>query len=268
MGLDIYLRRYENFEDTQKKEKKYEKQSEKNWYFDGKKYEELTDEEKESARQKDKELKISLSLDEYGSGSQSISEDHQKYPEHLFKIGYFRSSYNESGIERKLETMGLNTLHDIFDPQDKYEFQPDWEKALVKTENVIKELQKLIDEGNNYGCFKFFYNDFLGDPNDFKMDSEEKALEMFLEEKNKIKTFDNYSNSTGEFFFAKPFEISALINGVNQRLLTKEKLPCTYVIYKDDGFNWYIQALEIVRDTIKYVLLRADKDKYYLAWSS
>jgi hypothetical protein len=45
MGLDIYLYRYENFEETRRKEEEYQAFSEKNW--EGKDYEKMSDEEKD-----------------------------------------------------------------------------------------------------------------------------------------------------------------------------------------------------------------------------
>ena len=44
------------------------------------------------------------------------------------------------------------------------------------------------------------------------------------------------------------------------------EMSCVYVVTESDN-TWYIQALEIVRDTIKYVLSKEDKEKYYLHWS-
>jgi hypothetical protein len=43
MGLDVYLYRYENFEDSRKRELEYSKKSEDNWNFPGKTYNELSE---------------------------------------------------------------------------------------------------------------------------------------------------------------------------------------------------------------------------------
>ncbi len=48
MGLDIYLKRYENFEATRSAEAKYEEESNKIWEEGGVKYDDMTEEEKES----------------------------------------------------------------------------------------------------------------------------------------------------------------------------------------------------------------------------
>jgi len=60
------------------------------------------------------------------------------YPEHLFKIGYFRSSYNSGGINRVANRYSLLDLYDIFDPHS-YTFIPDWADAMKKCEAAIKQ---------------------------------------------------------------------------------------------------------------------------------
>ena len=49
----------------------------------------------------------------------------------------------------------------------------------------------------------------------------------------------------------------AVINGTDR----------VYLIYEAD-LSWYQQALEIVLETIEYVLSQPDKEKYVLHWSS
>ena len=146
MGLDIYLYRYENFEETRRKEDLHSEYYDKLWEEAGE-YDSLSEEQKEGIRRKCKEYAISLGLDKDGTDSQNrqrTENDHPDYPDHYFKIGYFRSSYNESGIERILKNMELPTMHDIFDNNDRDEYyvQPNWEKALQKVESVIEEFSK------------------------------------------------------------------------------------------------------------------------------
>lgn len=275
MGLDVYLKKYENFSDAKKREDEYQKLSSKNW-DNGKKYEDLTQEEKEDLRNKDLEIAKSLGLDKYGSVSKTECEDiemkHEKYPDHYFKIGYFRSSYNNEGIEHVLENLQVGGLYEIFERKrdDEYEFQPKWEEALRRVEKSISDLNDIIKNENNYYCFKVSYNEFSGNPNDNQIDSEQKAMKSFLEVKEKHVNIqsENFSNSVGEFFFKEPLQVIALIQGVNKRFFVNEKLPCTYVVCKHENLNWYLQALEIVRDTIAYVLSQPDVEKYYLCWSA
>jgi len=275
MGLDVYLKKYENFSDAKKREDEYQKLSSKNW-DNGKKYEDLTQEEKEDLRSKDQEIAKNLGLDKYGrvpeTESKNIEMNHEKYPDHYFKIGYFRSSYNNEGIEHVLENLQVGGLYEIFERKrdDEYEFQPKWEEALRRVEKSISDLNDIIKNENNYYCFKVSYNEFSGNPNDNQIDSEQKAMKSFLEVKEKHVNIqsENFSNSVGEFFFKEPLQVIALIQGVNKRFFVNEKLPCTYVVCKHENLNWYLQALEIVRDTILYVLSQPDVEKYYLCWSA
>src|SRR5882724_7093236 len=91
VGLDVYLRKYDDFADTQKREKAYEKRTEP-LYADGNG---LTDEQRKAKREA---IAAELQLDEWGTDKalvHEVSSNSAKYPEHYFKIGYFRSSYND-----------------------------------------------------------------------------------------------------------------------------------------------------------------------------
>lgn len=60
----------------------------------------------------------------------SVNMPSKKYPNHYFRIGYFRSSYNSSGINYVLrDRLGID-LYDIFDAKDSgYYVEPDWIKC-------------------------------------------------------------------------------------------------------------------------------------------
>lgn len=258
MGLDIYLYRYENYEDTIAREKQYEDQSEKNWEAAGK-YESLTDSQKDEIREKNKAFALSIGLDEDGScpNKTKIEEDSEIDKDHYFKIGYFRSSYNDSGIERVLSNLGVPGLKEIFNPNDQYDFQPDWNKAF---ENCNKSIELLESKGN-YRCFDVSANIFGNNP---ICKSEKEAMDLFIEETKRKTSMESYSSSKGHFFLKEPLKIFALLVGTNNILVNG--VPCTYVICEGEN-QWYINALKIVRETIEYVLAKDDKEKYYLHWS-
>ena len=275
MGLDIYLYKYENKERTGSLEDQYEKQSEVIW--GDKKYEDMTDAEKDGARTRCKEFALSLGLDEDGNdpAKQKIEIDSAKYPDHYFKVGYFRSSYNDGGLNRVLGNMVGEDLYSIFGRgnNDDYSFQPKWETVKLNALNTIKKFDEFVETNDgSYRVSEFGYNEFSGSPNSFPVDNERKALDVFLDElkKDKKRTHDDsrwYENIHGSFFFGKPKEVVAIISGVKKRIFVDEKLPCSYVVWKDD-VSWYRWALEIVVETCDYVLSQPDQDKYYLHWSS
>ena len=261
MGLDIYLYRYENFEETRRKEDLHSEFYDKTWE-EVDDYYSLSDQEKEAIRNKTIEYALSLGLDNDGSDRsmyEKVEIDHPDYPDHYFKIGYFRSSYNESGINRILKNMDLPTLDEVFNISDgEYYFQPDWQKALENVESLIVEFQKK-------GAYRVraVYPEKFGDE---VPKSEAEALKLFQEEidRHEGKCDYNYSNGKGEFSFYRPEKILAMIPGQNRYIFTNR--PCTFVVTESDN-SWYIQALEIVKETCKLVLSKEDKEKYYLRWS-
>jgi hypothetical protein len=261
MGLDIYLYRYDNFEKTRQLEENYNSFSEKLWNDAGE-YDNLTKEQKDEISNKVKEYALSLGLDEWGSpinGMEQIEENHPDYPDHYFKLGYFRSSYNSGGIERILRNLGLPTMDDIFKHKgEDYHFQPNWEESLVRCEEVIEEFKKKGAYRVNHVSSNMFKQP--------DVHSEKEALDIFMEELSKKKQGDegyNYSNSNGEFSFHEPQKVLAMIPGT-YKIFNEQ--PCVYVVTESDN-SWYIQALEIIRDTIKYVLSKENKEQYYLHWS-
>jgi len=258
MGLDINLYRYDNFNDTREREEKYQEFSTKLWEEAGN-YDSLTEEQKNEIRQKETEFATSLGLDKWGSDettSESVEMNHPDYPDHYFKIGYFRSSYNSGGIERILDNLGVSTLHDIFSVTSQYYVKPNWETALIRCEHAIKQFK----EKGSYRVSHVSANIFR----ESGITSEKEALDIFLKEMEREHHPDmmSYSNRDGEFYLDKPLEVLAMIPGKTRIL---RETDCVYVVTKSDN-TWYIQALEIVRDTIKYVLSQENKEQYYLHW--
>jgi hypothetical protein len=263
MGLDIYLYRYNDFKKTRELEEEYQEVSTKIWEDVGE-YETLTDEQKKETREKCEKYAESLGLGKWGeddNNKEKIEIDHESYPDHYFKIGYFRSSYNDSGIERILRNFDLPTLYDILgrDDSEEYEFQPNWGESLVRCEEVIESLKKK----NNFRVSHVSGNMF----SETTVNSEKEAMDIFLnefEKDNRSFGDSGYSNKHGEFYPKTPLKVFGMIPGKYKVL---GEMPCTYIIFEGDN-EWYIQALEIVRDTIKYVLSKENQDQYYLHWSS
>jgi len=262
MGLDIYLYRYDHHDETIALQEKCTKETDAVWEGAGD-YDDLTEEQKDELREKVKAIEESYGLDRWGEDEkhkEKIEFEHPDYPEHYFKVGYFRSSYNGSGINRILENMGLPRLEWIFDVEnDDYYIHPDWNKSLQRAEEMIEKLSAEPP-----------YRVIKVDSNIFKepdVNSESDALKILKEQLGKEHDY-NYSNSEGEFYLSEPLEVVAMIPGFDS--LWGKKRPCVYAAYKTQhGNDWYIEALKIVKFTIEYVLAQpADKiDQYYLHWS-
>jgi len=259
MGLDIYLYKYDNKELSEKLESDYEKFSSATW---GKrKYEDIPEIEKDAIRSTISAYAIANGLGDYGEDEKykhQIEIDSTIDKDHYFKIGYFRSSYNEGGINRVLENLGVPGLYEIFCPNDEYVFSPDWATALKKCEQSIKKLQK-----------KGAYRAFHSSANIFGQNliqSEKEAIDTVIGELAKN---DNpfgeggYSNNKGAFYLHKPIEVIAIIPG-ETTILSRQ--PCTYFVVKSEN-DWVLTALKIVKETIEYVLSQKDPETYYLHWS-
>lgn len=269
MGLDIYLNRYDNFADTREREEKYSKFDEQLWAEVGE-YDSLSEEKKEEIRAKCKEVAASLGLDDWGSdkeGCEKIEIAHPSYPDHYFRIGYFRSSYNAGGIERILRNFGLMTMHEIFEvANDDYYIQPDWQRAKDRALETLEKFKALP----NYRVEPFYPEriSLEGIPT-----SANEAMQLFLEEMQKLKEADekhpdrekyNYSNRAGHFYPAETLQVHAIIPGKSQYIFNERE--CLYVILEGSN-EWYIQALEIVVATCDHVLAQKNIEQYYLHWS-
>lgn len=292
MGLDIYVYRtkdYKKYEEMQNKISEVEKESEKAWDEDPAtkdvKYEDMSDKDrdrvrdlgKEASKKKADELGVKYEVSEHGWTEyvnpyyEELGVDSKKHPKHdLFTLGYWRSSYNDSGINHILRNAIGVDLYDFFPEakNDAYEFMPDWQSAKEKVSKAIVDLKASIEKTGNVQVMKFAYNEFMGLPSEHAIKNEEDALEAYKKEIARERFSDAYSNAIGEFHLEKPLKVKALISGVNKRFFVDEYLPCTFVVYEvsDETANFYIEALEIIEEACDLAI--NDKEhQYFLHWS-
>lgn len=265
MGLDIYLSYYRDYNQSKANEKKFDELSDDIWA-------EVKEQEGEELCEKTKNRVCDylnkeaekLGLGEYGEDityKDRIEQDSKLYPKHGFKIGYFRSSYNGSGINNLLRDLGIPDLYDIFShDDDEYEFVPNWANAL----NVVQEAIEMLQEDEGYRIETISANMFS--PDDVAKNPL-AAMELFKKQLNQkhSKDFSSYSNKDGHFYMDKKgLKVHALMPGKDHF-----DRPCTYVVFQPkDANKYYIQALEIVKETIEYVLAQENPQGYYLSWSA
>lgn len=265
MGLDVYLYKHDDYEKEKALNEKYAAESDVIWKeLCGGSYNDMPEDSKEIYSSKSKNLRLQLGLNEKYQieGTECIEINSKLYPDHYFKIGYFRSSYNSGGINQVLGKLMDKDLYYIFNPpEEEYAFKPNWQNTLKICNYMIEELKALLQRLGKYKV-TFFYDEFWKT----QVDSERGALEIFLQEiQGKNKSDFNYSCKSGEFFIASPMRVVAVIQG--SQIGNKKK--GAYVIYEDEeGYEWYLHALEIVKETIEYVLTQPDIDKYYLHWGA
>ena len=266
MGLDIYLSHYTNYQQSKANEKTFEEISD-NLYEAVKSVEgeELTEDARKRITTTLNTEAEKLGLDNWGCDETYCSRvelDSRLHPEHYFKIGYFRSSYNGGGINNVLRDLGIPDLYDIFEhDNDEYEFCPDWSNAL----RVVQESIDMLNKDKDYRIESISANIFS--PDDVPQ-SPAAAMEIFkqqLQEKSKNKDFQCYSNKAGEFYLDNAgLKVHGMMPGKDMF-----DRPCTYIVYKPkDGNKFYLEALEIVKETIEYVLEQKNPQEYYLRWSS
>jgi len=261
MGLDIYLEKCENLIDAEMRQNRYYETSEAIWNEYGP-YDLMTEEQKDEARSRCDQAKADLGLDSSGRdpGRIAINEDSAKFPDHMFKVGYFRSSYNDGGIESILSAMGLDGLCSIFGGNGDYYVRPDWATAKEKATHILNEFRVRID--NDDYLYGVHHDSIL----EMAAKSKEDALALFQSKMQKTRDghgFKNFSCSEGSFYL-DGLDVRAIIPGS-----MFGHFKGYFIIYKKDRehFDWYEQALQIVVETIDYVLQQSDPQNYYLRWS-
>ena len=255
MGLDVYLRRYEDFEGTTSRSQIAEEEAEAVWN-EYPSYETMTGSQKEEARERGEAVYAKYGFGNWGeiseSEAQSVELPSRTNPDHLFKIGYWRSSYNDGGINSVLARQIGMTLYDICEVENNhdYEFQLDWEAVIENCQEAIAKLEALP----NYDVITF--RNFLN-----KTHSAEEALSIFRKEATKKSFFGSgYSNGHGDFFHESPLTVLAVMPG--------ERGDVHLITQTEEGTAFYVEALKIIIETCEYVLSQPDREKYYVTWSS
>lgn len=247
MGLDVYLRYCDNWPEKLRLEKEFSNEvEEKSIAWDSPEYIALNE-------------KLGLVDGQYPS-DEEVEISSNLYPEHMFKIGYFRSSYNASGLNRILRTRTGKDLYWVFEGSTDYEFVPDWQDAAYRISLLINEFTDAIAETGNYEVFQV--STFIENK---EINSDKTALDIFMREANRPNTLSAwYSNKEGHYI-PEGITVKGIINGWGHF-----DRPAVYVIYESekDWSKWYMEALEIVQETILWVLDSEEPNNYGLLWSA
>ena len=202
--------------------------------------------------------------------------DSFKYPNHYFKIGYFRSSYNEWGLNSILRKTIDKDLYYIFEPPEgKSDFKPKWEKCRTRCIEVIEEFENFISKTGNNLVMRVSARIF---DQDTLPQSEKEAMDLYTKIKNDRDSgsFKSFLNRDGQFYL-DGIKCYAFIYGKDA--YGKE---CVYVVYEPEleeneknevdpsVYKDYVRCLEIVLETIEYVLGNpaSERKKFSLHWSA
>lgn len=287
MGLDAYLMWSKDFEAARKREDAYDKASEAAWkkVRGEREYDDLTEAEKKKASAACDRLKKKFKQDD-DKEERTIERDSKKYPDHMFKIGYMRSSYNPGGINSILGNLTGKDLYWIFKKEGGgYHFKPDWVSVLTRAKTALKELKREAKE-NPFGVVTVGRNPFSTEVAPVKSGND--ALEIFKKRRARYnkdvgewvvkgskgwRPSGNYGCKEGDFRVDDGLEVYAMIPGSQMN----GKSECVYLVYRvkpdkdeDKGmvYGWYIMALEVVVEMCEWVLAQKDDDKYTLRWSA
>lgn len=181
--------------------------------------------------------------------------------EHIFKRGYFRSSYNEGGINRVLSNAGCPDLYAIFQPPEGGgRFTPNWGDCLARAKSALDLYRAHLQTpaGRCHVSFEAV--------RDAKVQTTDRALAVFQEEMANPVPFDAWSNGKGAFW-KEPARLRAAIPG-NQwgrdgLYLIFERPPLA-----EGERDWYESALMIVVETLEYVLASDNANEFELYWSA
>jgi hypothetical protein len=147
--------------------------------------------------------------------------------------------------------------------------KPDWSKAKDEVQKALDAFKAYIAKNGSCRVTEISHNIFT-DIATCPIKSPKDALEAFNEvnESHKSRTDAGwFGNYRGEFFLGEPPLLLAAIPGISGTF----RHPCVYLVFEEKekihGLEWYVNALEIVLETIDYVLAQPDPEKYYLHWS-
>lgn len=264
--MDVYLYRIDDYAEYKKQTEKYNALSSAHWGKLGE-YKLLTEEQKKEAGRKDEEIAASLGLAKWGEypGMVKVERDSILYPEHMFKIGYLRSSYNEGGIDQLLRDRLDTSLSDIFGAEGEYEFQPDWQTVRERAIKTLEDWRAFTASTRGKSYRVMVASDNLLTGTGERVDSSAAALKIFREqlEAHKERPADHlsFSNRFGDFFLDQPLRIAAVIPGF------RWGNPATYIVYEAKDEDWYTHALEVVIENCEWVLEQPDSQLYWLHWS-
>lgn len=206
-----------------------------------------------------------------------VGKKSEKYPDHLFEVGYFRSSYNSGGFNRIVSDAIQADLYTILDPYESDDgYHIDWAVALVRVKEAIEKFKEFMDsDAAKYKVMPIrprMYAPSFEVEHDINSPFTAKAA--FLAEMQKIMgkgddtpfKSNGWSNYYGDFF-PTPLKVVAILEGKDDVWPDKN---CFYAVYEvdEDMWTWYLQALEIVEETCIYCLSQPDPDEITVIWSA
>lgn len=278
MGLDVYLYRVDDVARFHAVREQYNERSEELWeeYTTRKGAGETEEQLRAWIEPEESRLQEELGCDDSGylrGGHEAVERDSAVHPGQLFKVGYFRSSYNGTGINRVLEDMGLPGLYQLFGVPERspdYWVRPDWAAARERAAGLVDALRQRVDKREHRLRAEFFgQNRFLGKPP--KVDAQDAlAAARAAIVKGDSGPFGGGGWSSAEgSFFPKGLEVVAILPSEPRFHFEG---PGAFVVYvtSEETARSYLDSAEVILETIDYVLANPvpEPGAYLLAWSA
>jgi hypothetical protein len=197
------------------------------------------------------------------------------YPKHTFAIGYWRSSYNNAGLNQVMRGLTGDSLYSLLEEEtdtDAPFVRVEWERLKARIEGILERWRLALNSRRaQLSVLRVFATEA---PSANGAYGEEAALDAYLHEEECYLALHKqpWEKEGGAcvqargiaFCPEKPLKVRALVHGTDVA-----GLPALYIVYEHEGtLEWYTQALEIVQETIAYVLMQEDPERYTLLWSA
>lgn len=236
----------------------------------------------------------SLGLSEDGGpehvpGCRRISIPIPGEEEHPFSIGHWTLERSAVGLNQVLNAYCGRDLYWVVpearkvDPEFPY-IQPDWEAAQFRAEDLLEDLRAKARKSDAYEVIDL--NPLSEEGPAFDVHGPAQALQLFLWERDwreKTKPEEEplyaYTTPSGMFMFDGPNpdggrfvspRLRAVVRGVRRASEEdkREVFPANYLIVEWEApqLEWYIKAMQRVRETLRYVADRSRTERYYLRW--
>ena len=201
-----------------------------------------------------------LGMDKFNLGRKLVKKS-MIAPDHPFKIGLFFDDLGDEGFSNVMRRIGLRSMDEIFgriSREEKLQFYiPDWGRALLRcTEEKIRlmEMYRVKERILDYRVVSMILDIDEGHP-----DASTAILSDYI--KDYLSEVDIGQSRMNEISLYE----GEYIDGV----VAKKEGDCLVVylfIRTPEFYTWYIGALEVIKETIEFVLKQAKKDDCYLLW--
>jgi hypothetical protein len=220
-----------------------------------------------------------LKVGEYGVqvDEEGIEIDSTKFPKHLWKIGYCRSSYNSGGFDSIAKERGCPTLDEIFGYDDEYRFVPDWAAVRARAVEAHDRMHtKSIEIPFTFADVTINPFRELGSKEDFIAELVKRVANKDTGCFSSMNTLFDMTPITGKG--EGPFSSDGMGDFVACGIVMEESYfggprPKAVLAFKkkdvgDDDF--YVQALAVLIEHCDYILAEKAKDPtktYLVHWS-